>query len=29
MKYNLKYIKEFSVINDIKIMIRTALAVIK
>ena len=29
MKYNLKYIKEFSVINDIKIMIRTALAVIQ
>ena len=29
MKYNLKYIKEFSVINDIKIMIRTALAAIK
>ena len=29
MKYNLKYIKEFSVISDIKIMIRTALAVIK
>ena len=29
MKYNLKYIKEFSVINDIKIIIRTALAVIK
>ena len=29
MKYNIKYIKEFSVINDIKIMIRTALAVIK
>ena len=29
MKYNLKYIKEFSVINDIRIMIRTALAVIK
>ena len=29
MKYNLKYIKEFSIINDIKIMIRTALAVIK
>ena len=29
MKYNLKYIEEFSVINDIKIMIRTALAVIK
>ena len=29
MKYNLKYIKELSVINDIKIMIRTALAVIK
>ena len=29
MKYNLKYIKECSVINDIKIMIRTALAVIK
>ena len=29
MKYNLKYIKEFSVINDIKIMIKTALAVIK
>ena len=29
MKYNLKYIEEFSIINDIKIMIRTALAVIK
>ena len=29
MKSNLKYINEFSVINDIKIMIRTALAVIK
>ena len=29
MKYNLKYIKEFSVINDIKLMIKTALAVIK
>ena len=29
MKYNLKYIKEFSVINDIKIMIRTAIAVVK
>ena len=29
MKYNLKYIEEFSVINDIKIMIRTALAVVK
>ena len=29
MRYTLKYIKEFSVINDIKIMIRTALAVIK
>ena len=29
MKYNLKYIEEFSVINDVKIMIRTALAVIK
>ena len=29
MKYNLKYIEEFSVINDIKIMIRTAIAVIK
>ena len=29
MKYNLKYIEEFSVINDIKIMIRTAVAVVK
>ena len=29
MKYNLKYIKEFSVINDIKIMIKTAVAVVK
>ena len=29
MKYNLKYIEEFSVINDIKIMIKTALAVVK
>ena len=29
MKYNLDYIKNFSIINDIKIMIRTALAVIK
>ena len=29
MKYNLKYIEEFSVINDIKIMIRTAIAVVK
>ena len=29
MKYNLKYIEEFSVINDIKIMVRTAIAVIK
>ncbi len=29
MKYNLKYIEEFSVLNDIKIMIRTALAVVK
>ena len=29
MKYNLKYIKEFSVINDIKIMIRTAFAVLR
>ena len=29
MKYNLDYIKNFSIINDIKIMIKTALAVIK
>ena len=29
MKYNLKYIEEFSVVNDIKIMIRTAIAVVK
>ena len=29
MKYNLKYIEEFSVINDIKIMVRTAIAVVK
>ena len=29
MKYNLKYIEEFSIINDIKIMIRTAIAVVK
>lgn len=29
MKYNLKYIEGFSVINDIKIMIRTAIAVVK
>ena len=29
MKYNLKYIEEFSVINDIKIIIRTAIAVVK
>ena len=29
MKYNLEYIKNFSIINDIKIMIKTALAVIK
>ena len=29
MKYNLKYIEEFSVINDIKIMIKTAIAVVK
>ena len=29
MKYNLKYIEKFSVINDIKIMIRTAIAVVK
>ena len=29
MKYNLEYIKNFSIINDIKIMIETALAVIK
>lgn len=28
MKYNLDYIKNFSIINDIKIMIKTALAVI-
>ena len=29
MKYNLEYIKNFSIANDIKIMIQTALAVIK
>ena len=29
MKYNLEYIKNFSIINDIRIMIKTALAVIK
>ena len=29
MRYNLKYIEEFSVINDIKIMIKTAVAVVK
>ena len=29
MKYNLDYIKNFSIVNDIKIMIQTALAVIK
>ena len=29
MKYNLEYIKNFSIINDIKIMIQTALAVIE
>lgn len=29
MKYNLEYIENFSIINDIKIMIRTALAVLK
>lgn len=29
MKYNLAYLKNFSIINDIKIMIKTALAVIK
>ena len=29
MKYNLDYIKNFSIVNDIKIMIKTALAVIK
>ena len=29
MKYNLEYIKNFSIINDIKIMIQTALAVIQ
>lgn len=29
MKYNLEYIKNFSIKNDIKIMIQTALAVIK
>ena len=28
MKYNLEYIKNFSIINDIKIMIKTALAMI-
>ena len=29
MKYNLEYIKNFRIVNDIKIMIQTALAVIK
>ena len=29
MKYNLEYIKNFSIVNDIKIMIQTVLAVIK
>lgn len=29
MKYNLDYIKNFSIVNDIKIMLQTALAVIK
>ena len=29
MKYNLAYLKNFSIMNDIKIMIKTALAVIK
>ena len=29
MKYNLDYIKNFSIVNDIKIMIQTALVVIK
>ena len=29
MKYNLEYIKNFSIVNDIKIMIQTALAIIK
>lgn len=29
MRYNLEYIKNFGIINDIKIMIQTALAVIK
>ena len=29
MKYNLAYLKNFSIMNDIKIMIQTALAVIK
>ena len=29
IKYNLDYIKNFSIVNDIKIMIQTALAVIK
>ena len=29
MKYNLEYIKNFSIVNDIKIMIKTVLAVIK
>lgn len=29
MKYNLEYIKNFSIVNDIKIMIQTALVVIK
>lgn len=29
MKYNLEYIKNFNIINDIKIMIRTAIAVVK
>ena len=29
MKYNLDYIKNFSIVNDIKIMLQTAIAVIK
>ena len=29
MKYNLEYIKNFSIVNDMKIMIQTAIAVIK
>lgn len=29
MQYNLQYIKEFSIVNDLKIMLKTVLAVIK